>query len=54
MNYIACGFVFFGVVFDAAVWYCVKDLKIIDEEVKNEEMEIADKQDEIQVDKAFT
>ncbi|CAG9800804.1 unnamed protein product [Chironomus riparius] len=54
MNYIACGFVFFGVVFDAAVWYCVKDLKIFDEEVKNEEMEIAAKEEEIQVDKAFT
>lgn len=54
MNYTACFFVFFGVVFDAGVWYFVKDLKIFDDEIKKEEIEIAERQEEIQVDKALT
>jgi solute carrier organic anion transporter family, member 5A len=40
MNFIAAGFVTFGVLFDAGVWYYVKDLKIFDEEVKEAEFKI--------------
>lgn len=51
MNFIAAGFVTIGVLFDAGVWYYVKDLKIFDDEVKNKELQIADKEDEIQMEK---
>lgn len=51
MNYIAAGFVTVGVIFDAAVWYCVKDLKIFDEEIKNREIEMTEMEEEIQSDK---
>lgn len=51
MNFIAAGFVTLGVLFDAGVWYYVKDLKIFDEEVKMKELEIADKEDELQMEK---
>ena len=51
MNFIAAGFVTMGVLFDAAVWYYVKDLKIFDEEIKMKELELADKEDEVQMEK---
>lgn len=51
MNFIAAGFVTVGVLFDAGVWYYVKDLKIFDDEVKNKELQMADKEDEIQMEK---
>lgn len=51
MNFIAAGFVSVGVLFDAGVWYYVKDLKIFDDEVKNKELQMADKEDEIQMEK---
>jgi hypothetical protein len=54
MNFIAAGFVTFGVLFDAGVWYFVKDLKIFDEEVKEAEFKIADKEDEIQMEKPMS
>ncbi|KAG8273909.1 hypothetical protein J6590_011455 [Homalodisca vitripennis] len=36
LNFTATGFVTIGTVFDAGVWYYVKDLKIFDEEVEME------------------
>jgi solute carrier organic anion transporter family, member 5A len=51
MNYIAAAFITMGVLFDAGVWRYVKDLKIFDEEVKEKEIKIADKQDEAQCEK---
>jgi solute carrier organic anion transporter family, member 5A len=54
MNFIAAGFVAVGVVFDAGVWYYVKDLKIFDEEVKPKELEMADKEDEAQMEKPMS
>ena len=47
MNFIAAGFVVIGTIFDAGVWYYVKDLKIFDHEVKKEEFELAEKEEEI-------
>lgn len=40
MNYIASAFVTVGVLFDAGVWFYVKDLKIFDEKTKTKEIEI--------------
>lgn len=54
MNFIAAGFVTVGVIFDAGVWYYVKDLKIFDEEVKPKEIEMADKEDEAQMEKPMS
>jgi solute carrier organic anion transporter family, member 5A len=54
MNFIAAAFVTCGVIFDAGVWYYVKDLKIFDEEVKQKEYELADKEDEIQMEKPMS
>ena len=51
MNFIAAGFVTLGVIFDAGVWYYVKDLKIFDEEVKNKEIELVEKNEETQIEK---
>lgn len=51
MNFIAAGFVTVGVFFDGCVWYFVKDLKIFDDEIKTTELEMADKEDEIQMQK---
>ena len=51
MNFIAAGFVCVGVLFDGGVWYYVKDLKIFDEEVKDNEIKKADKVEEIQMEK---
>lgn len=34
MNYTAATFVLIGTLFDAGVWYCVKELKIFDEEIE--------------------
>ncbi|XP_047001250.1 solute carrier organic anion transporter family member 74D-like [Schistocerca americana] len=39
LNFTAAGFVAIGTLFDAGVWYLVKDLKIFDEEVKPTEVE---------------
>jgi solute carrier organic anion transporter family, member 5A len=54
MNFIAAGFVCVGVLFDGGVWYYVKDLKIFDEEVNPKEIQIADKEDEIQMEKPMS
>lgn len=54
MNLIAAAFVSVGVFFDAGVWYYVKDLKIFDEEVKTKELELADKEDEAQMEKPMS
>lgn len=54
MNFIAAGFVSVGVIFDAGVWYYVKDLKIFDEEIKPKELEMADKEDEAQMEKPMS
>lgn len=51
MNYIAAAFIAVGTIFDTGVWYYVKDLKIFDEDEKNEEIEIADIKDETQNEK---
>jgi hypothetical protein len=54
MNFIAAGFVTVGVLFDAGVWYYVKDLKIFDDEIKQKEIEMADKEDEAQMEKPLS
>lgn len=54
MNFIAAGFVTVGVLFDVGVWYYVKDLKIFDDEVKDKEIEMADKEDEVQMEKPMS
>lgn len=51
MNFIAAGFVTVGVLFDVGVWYYVKDLKIFDDEVKEKELELVEKEDEGQMEK---
>lgn len=38
LNITAAIFVFIGTLFDAGVWYYVKDLKIFDDEIKETEM----------------
>lgn len=43
MNYIAAAFVTVGVLFDAGVWCCVKNLKIFDDETKEIEIVPIDK-----------
>jgi len=54
MNFIAAGFVTVGVLFDAGVWYYVKDLKIFDDDIKPKELEMADKEDEAQMEKPLS
>lgn len=54
MNFIAAGFVTVGVLFDVGVWVYVKDLKIFDEEIKCKELEMADKEDEVQMEKPLS
>jgi solute carrier organic anion transporter family, member 5A len=44
-------FILIGTLFDTAVWYCVKDLKIFDEEIKDKELELVQKEDEGEVEK---
>lgn len=39
MNFTAAAFVAIGTVFDAGVWYFVKDMKIFDEDIKLEDMD---------------
>lgn len=51
MNIIASSFVFIGTIFDVGVWYFVKDLKIFDEEVKEEELQEFDREEEAAVEK---
>lgn len=54
MNFTAAGFVAVGVILDAGVWYFVKNLKIFDEEIKPTELELADKEDEVQMEKPLS
>ncbi|CAO1324723.1 unnamed protein product [Diamesa tonsa] len=54
MNFTAAGFVTVGVILDAGVWYFVKNLKIFDEEIKPAELELADKEDEVQMEKPLS
>lgn len=46
INTIAAALVFIGTLFDAGVWYYVKDLKIFDEKVKDTELEDFVKEDD--------
>lgn len=54
MNFTAAGFVTVGVILDAGVWYFVKNLKIFDDEIKSNELELADKEDEAQMEKPLS
>lgn len=54
MNLIAAAFVAVGVFFDMGVWYYVKDLKIFDDDVKTKEIELVDKEDELQMEKPMS
>jgi len=47
----AAVFVALGTLFDCAVWYYVKDLKIFDEDVKDIEMTIVQHEEEINSEK---
>ncbi|XP_058123533.1 solute carrier organic anion transporter family member 74D-like [Anopheles ziemanni] len=51
LNFIAAGFVIVGTLFDCGVWYYVKDLKIFDDEVKDKEIEFAEKEEEAVMDR---
>ncbi|XP_050093605.1 solute carrier organic anion transporter family member 74D-like [Anopheles aquasalis] len=51
LNFIAAGFVLVGTLFDCGVWYYVKDLKIFDDEVKDKEIELAEKEEEAITDR---
>lgn len=46
MNFIAASFVTIGTMFDVGVWYYVKDLKIFDDEIRETEMAVAEKEEE--------
>lgn len=52
MNIIAACFVSIGVLFDAGVWFYVKDLKIFDEKVNEKELEMTDQEDEKQKERS--
>ncbi|XP_055623979.1 solute carrier organic anion transporter family member 74D-like [Toxorhynchites rutilus septentrionalis] len=45
LNFIAAGFVLLGTLFDCGVWYYVKDLKIFDDEVKEKEIDLAEREE---------
>lgn len=47
LNLTAAVFVAVGTLFDVGVWYYVKDLKIFDEEVKQEEIKAVEKEEEL-------
>ncbi|XP_058461062.1 solute carrier organic anion transporter family member 74D-like [Malaya genurostris] len=51
LNFIAAAFVLVGTLFDCGVWYYVKDLKIFDEEVKDVEIDLAEKEEEVTTDR---
>lgn len=51
MNFIAAAFVLAGTLVDCGVWYYVKDLKIFDDEVKDKEIALAEKEEEITTDR---
>ncbi|XP_065078887.1 solute carrier organic anion transporter family member 74D-like [Ochlerotatus camptorhynchus] len=51
LNFIAAAFVLVGTLVDCGVWYYVKDLKIFDEEVKDKEIAMAEKEEEITTDR---
>ncbi|XP_035917032.1 solute carrier organic anion transporter family member 74D-like [Anopheles stephensi] len=51
LNFIAAAFVLVGTLFDCGVWYYVKDLKIFDDEVKDKEIALADKEEEAITDR---
>ncbi|XP_005176681.1 solute carrier organic anion transporter family member 74D [Musca domestica] len=46
LNMTAAVFIAIGAIFDCGVWYYVKDLKIFDDEVKDDEMEMVQKEEE--------
>lgn len=52
MNIIAACFVSVGTMFDAGVWFFVKNLKIFDEEPNDKELEMNDKDEGKQIEKA--
>uniref|UniRef100_A0A182QCQ2 Solute carrier organic anion transporter family member n=1 Tax=Anopheles farauti TaxID=69004 RepID=A0A182QCQ2_9DIPT len=51
LNFIAAAFVLVGTLFDCGVWYYVKDLKIFDDEVKDKEIALANKEEEAITDR---
>lgn len=51
LNFIAAGFVMVGTLFDCGVWYYVKDLKIFDDEVKEKEIDLAEKEEQATTDR---
>ncbi|XP_055606814.1 solute carrier organic anion transporter family member 74D [Uranotaenia lowii] len=51
LNFTAAAFVLVGTLVDCGVWYYVKDLKIFDDEVKDKEITIADKEEEVTKDR---
>lgn len=51
MNFFAAGFVMVGTICDLGVWYYVKDLKIFDDEVKDTELDIVEKEEEVTVER---
>lgn len=51
LNLFASGFVAIGTLLDVAVWYYVKDLKIFDEKVKEEELQDVEKEEEMMTEK---
>lgn len=51
LNLIAACFVAIGTLLDAGVWYYAKDLKIFDEEIHEDEKEIAEREEEVTHDR---
>ncbi|EDS45572.1 organic anion transporter [Culex quinquefasciatus] len=51
LNFIAAGFVLVGTLFDCGVWYYVKNLKIFDDEVKDKEIDLAEKEEQATTDR---
>ncbi|EDW72267.1 uncharacterized protein Dwil_GK20832 [Drosophila willistoni] len=47
LNFTAAVFIAIGAIFDTGVWYYVKDLKIFDEDVKDQEMQIVKHEEEV-------
>ncbi|KAL7736165.1 hypothetical protein ACLKA6_003711 [Drosophila palustris] len=51
LNFTAAVFITLGAIFDFGVWYYVKDLKIFDEEIKEVEMQIVQREEEANAEK---
>lgn len=51
MNFFAAAFVMVGTICDLGVWYYVKDLKIFDDEIKDQELDIVEKEEEVTVER---